>query len=165
MWMFLRFLKYLRPFLAEVFDHTNKDTRLVLSRTLIIVLIGLAVMLLGYVYFNQRIDYLEKDMISSKERVYTLEHTNTKLELKYEQLLRDFNGRGETIATLNKALEKCQSGRENDAEIFRTQLLKLECKHTLSTPPKVSKSPKPPKTPSPTTPPVRKTPGRLDGLQ
>lgn len=160
---FFRFFKYLHPFIREVFDHTKEDTRVTITRSIMILLFITAMFYVGYVYTDQRIDYLEKEALMAQDRVKTLEHVNTTLELKYEQLLRDYNGRAVTISALNKALEKCQSGREADAEVFRLKSLNQECKHTLTTPVKQPKVTKPPK--QTTAPIIKKTPGRLDDLQ
>lgn len=162
----LRCMKYIYPFIREIFDHTKEDTRISISRTIIVVLLGTALLLVGYVYSDQRIDYLEKELLSYKSTARSLEHNNATLELKLDQVNREFHERGATIMSLNKALETCRLGRENDAEIFRSRLLQADCKHTLSTAPKPPKVPKPKSKPPviPTQPP-KKTPGRLAGIE
>lgn len=162
----LRCIKYIYPFIREIFDHTKEDTRISISRTIIVVLLGTALLLVGYVYSDQRIDYLEKELLSYKSTARALEHNNATLELKLDQVNREFHERGATIASLNKALEICRLGRESDAEIFRSRLLQADSKHTLPMTPKLPKAPKPKsKPPVPTPPTPKKTPGRLEGIE
>lgn len=136
----------LLPFIKEVFFQSSSDAKHKWSRTVIVSMIAMGIALHFYSGFTERIDFLEKENLSYRQRIEMLEHQNILLDSKYTNLDIAFRERGTTILTLNKTNAKLQAELEEAKAHHHETLIKLPTVAppvvNTSSPPQISK-PKP----------------------
>lgn len=153
----------LLPFIKEVFFQSSADTKHKWSRTVIVSMIAMGIALHFYSGFTERIDFLEKENLSYRQRIEDLEHQNIVLDSKYTSLDIAFRERGTTIITLNKTNAKLQLDLEEARAHHHETLIKLPTAapsvvNTSSSPhiskPKPKPKPKPKVEPKPVVKPI-----------
>lgn len=121
----LRATMTLLPFIKEVFFQSSDDAKHRWSRTVIVSMIAMGIALHFYSGFTERIDFLEKENLSYRQRIEVLEHQNILLDNKHTNLDIAFRERGTTILTLNKTNARLQAELEEAKAHHQETLHKL----------------------------------------